>query len=130
MTGSDALSVLREINDTDKHRIVPIVTTATRFREVRIKCTIIPLAQIKKFDTPLPHNVRVEEGAEIARFPLGQLPKGHKVYVQATFDGRFVFGDKPPIAKGRIIVDAIEEIIRQVQHVIDSLAPTLKWFIQ
>ena len=116
--GNDLLSVLRELNDADKHRLITIVRAMAQYTNIHISGHFIipPKGSIKIY---APAKSGLEYGTELLRYPLEYLKPGAEAAVDANFNILIVFGEFPNIAEGRIVGTTLRAIRDEVTYVLD-----------
>jgi len=122
-TGSDALSILRLLNDADKHKAIPVIGAAANPIIVNVQGARIIVPPEGELLIPVPSIVQIVEGAELIRLPLGQHRPQNRIQVNCRFEIRIVFGESPDIAlaQRRPIAQTLQAISGQVENVLDAL---------
>lgn len=130
-TGNGALSFLRDVNNSDKHRLIQVISLIGNVKKIRVTAdTTNALLEV-----PLPHqipikrisNTKVENGAILARIPLNSFSRGTSVRVQSYASINFAFqGCKT--AHGQIIYDSINAILSEVFRAIILFEPEFAKF--
>lgn len=130
-TGNPALSFLRDVNNTDKHRIIPVISHIVNVKKIRLTAdTTNALLEV-----PLPYQIsiqrikhtKVEDGAILARIPINAFSRGTKVRVQSYANINFAF-EGCKTANGQIIYDAINAMLSEVFRAIILFEPEFASF--
>lgn len=128
-TGNSALSLLRDVNNSDKHRLIQVIAFYGSIRNLRVTITqpdglIVPFQHISP---QIAKGTKIENGTEIARVPWGVYPKGSHVRVQSRTVLDYVFeGSKT--ANGKSIKPSIDAMVSEVYRVIILFEPEFSKF--
>lgn len=116
--GNDLLSVLRELNNADKHRLITIVQAAAQYTQIGISGPFVipPKGTLQIY---APAKTRLEYGAVLLRYPLKYLEPGAEAQVAASFNVLIEFGESPKIAEGRIVGTTLRAIRDEVTYILD-----------
>ena len=118
--GNDLLSVLRALNNTDKHRIIPVVAAQGQIQLMELSGIdlVVPpgatAAISVKTDKP------IEDGGELWRQEIGDVSEDN-LSVKAGFAYSFLFDGIPAIADKRQVVGTLRSIRDEVRYVLDQL---------
>lgn len=122
-TKNPALSILRDVNNCDKHRLIQIIGLMVDIN--RLIVTPAPITAKLKIPMPpripieiLSKSVKVENGATIARIPLDSSRLGTEVRVQSTTNIKFVFSGSKT-ADGKHIRPTLGGIILEVARILE-----------
>ncbi len=123
--GNKLLLILQNLNNVDKHRLIPILAATASFQSIRF-----PAEVFQRTDEPakiiVPENQRIEDRAELIRIPLPEsMPEENvNVDVQLRFD--MVFGDIPTIAKGLNVGETLTKIRDEVNSILSHFIASQK----
>jgi len=88
-TGNAALSFLRDVNNSDKHRLIQVIGLTANVDRVRITAdqtrAMIQIPIPLRIPIHILKNVRVENGAILAWIPLNGFSRGTQVRVQSYY---------------------------------------------
>ena len=121
--GNNYLSILRELNNADQHRLNPVVSTTSIIDQLKFKGRVSPAGKFRIITAPSNTSV-LEVGAELMRVPLGEFVGDFNV--SRKFKYWQVFGKFPEIADGLPVVKTLTAIREEVKHVLDRFKPFLK----
>jgi hypothetical protein len=131
-TGKPALSWLRDVNNSDKHRLIQIIYEVVNVDRLRITIDDstallkVPMPPIIPFIKILP-NSKVENGTELARIPLNNLSRGTHVRVQSHAFVNFAF-EGSNTAHGKIVKDSVDSMFFEVSRVVALFEPEFSNF--
>lgn len=130
-TRNPALSLLRDINNSDKHRLIQVIGVVVDVDRLRVTAdqtrALIKVPQPRRRTIRLLHNVKIKNGAILAWIPLNGISRGTYVRVQSDAIIRFVFeGSKS--ANGQFIGTSLDAMISEVSHAITLLEPEFAQF--
>ncbi len=120
-TRNTALSFLRDVNNSDKHRLIQVIVEVAKVKRIRI--TANPTKAL--LHVPMPpairiqriNNTKIENGTILARIPLNRFSRGTQVNVKSNATVEFAFkGSKT--ANGQIIETAINAMLSEVSRTI------------
>ena len=128
-TGNPALSLLRDVNNSDKHRLVQVIAFFGGLTNLKVIITqpnglVVPLQYMSPQITT---GTKIEDGTILARIPYGAYPRGSEVRVQSRVVIDHVFeGSKT--ANGKSIKQSIDAMISEVSRAITLLEPEFAKF--
>lgn len=130
-TGNRALSFLRDVNDSDKHRLIPII-----FLIGNLESVIITIDQTRALlSVPLAKEIliqgvkhtKVEHGATICRIPFPYLSRPTRVNVKSKFTVEFAF-EGCRTAHGQIIKKSISAMLSEASRAVSVFEPEFARF--
>ena len=120
--GSKYLSILRELNNADKQRLKPVVSTTSIIDQIKLRGVISPSGQFRIIIDPS-KPPELEVGTELVRVLLGEFVG--EIDVDRKFKYWQVFGSSPEIAEGLAVVSTLTAIRDEVKCVLDQFRPFL-----
>ena len=121
--GNSYLSILRELNNADKQRLNPVVSTTSIIDQLKLRGMISPAGKFKIITDPSkPPELQV--GAELMRVSLEEFVG--EIDVDRKFKYWQVFGSTPKIAEGLPVVSTLTAINDEVKCVLDQFSPLLR----
>jgi len=125
-TMNRALSFLRDVNDSDKHRLIQVIFLVGNVKSITI--TIDPTRALLK--VPLPKQIlvqgvkhtKVKHGAILARIPLNSFSRGTRVNVKSKVTVEFAF-EGCKTAHGQIIHESINAMLSEVSRAVSLFEP-------
>ena len=121
--GNKYLSILRELNDADKQRLNPVVSTTSIIDQLKLRGMISPAGKFRFITDPSKPPV-LEVGTELMRVDLGEFVGD--IDVKGKFKYWQVFGSSPEIAQGLDVVSTLTAIRDEVKYVLDQFKPFLR----
>ena len=116
--GNSLLSIHKALNNFDKHRLIPVVTSTaqiTLFGMEGIHIVVPPgetVAILRQSTRP------IEDGAELWRTEIGDGVIAGDVRVRAGFAFEFVFEGVPAIASKQYVGKTLQDIRNEVRWVL------------
>ena len=125
-TRNPALWHLRDVNNSDKHRLIQIIFLVGNVDRVRITAddsnALLSVPMPNNIPIRLTKNVKVENGTTFARIPLNSFSRGTKVRVQSHAFVRYAFeGSKS--AHGQFVDDVINAMVSEVRRAVTLFEP-------
>ena len=119
--GNNFLSILRELNRVDKHRLIPVVAAEGRITifELSIKGDLV-VPQGRTLEIPVQTAEPIEDGAELWRIPLSEGMTKADVRLRFGFSYEFIFGDIPAIASNQYVGRTMQAIRDEVRWVLSQ----------
>lgn len=123
-TRNAALSLLRDVNNSDKHRLIQVIAFIGGITNLDVIITqpnglVVPLQHISPQIT---RGAKIEDGTILARIPFGTYPKGSTMRVQSKAVINHVF-EGSRTADRKPIKPSIDAMISEVSHAITLLEP-------
>lgn len=130
-TGNAALSFLRDVNNSDKHRLIQIIFLVGNIRKVTITTdstrALVQVPMPKDIVFNKVHHTKVVHGAILARIPLNRFSRGTNVNVKSTATVEFAFEDSKT-ANGQLVDMAINAMLSEVSRAIVLFEPEFAKF--
>ena len=125
-TGKAALSLLRDINNSDKHRLVQVIGVHGGIRKIGVTvnqtASALVLPTQKHIPTQVISGSKVEDGAILARIPYNRYARGTEVRVQSHIVLDYVF-EGCKTADRKKLEPSLTSMISEVSHAIALLEP-------
>ena len=119
--GNRLLSILRELNITEKHRLIPVVVSQAQITilsfEGRLNLRIPPG---KSFEIPGRTTTPIQDGAEVWRVEVGEGVTTDDLRVRAGFAFEFKFDGIPAIASKECVTKTLRSVRDEVRYVLDQ----------
>jgi len=125
-TGKDALSMLRDLNNSDKHRLIQVIGVHGGIRRIGVTVdqtrSSLWLPQQRHIPLDVVSGSKIEHDAILARIPFNRYATGTEVRVQsyAVFDYVFEGSQK---ADGRSVEPSVASMISEASDAIALLEP-------
>ena len=119
--GNNYLTILHELNRTDKHRLISVADTCARVGRIGLyDFDLDTLTSIEdELIIAIKPNVRVEKGTMITRVPLGHRGSRIKGHVHVGLDSEFRFTE-PKIVAGLGVTTTMRQLRDEVRWVLDQ----------
>jgi len=121
--GNNYLSILRELNNADKQRPKPVVSTTFIIDQIKLRGMISPGDQFRIITDPS-KPPELETGTELVRVPLEEFVG--EIDVDRKFKYWQVFGKSPEIAAELAVVSTLTALSDEVKSVLDQFSPFLR----
>jgi hypothetical protein len=130
-TRNPALSFLRDVNNSDKHRLIQVISLIGDVKKLRLTAdTTSTLLEV-----PLPHqihiqrihNTKIENGAILARIPLNSFSRGTQLRVQSYATINFAF-QGCRTAHRQIIYESIKAMLSEASRAVSLFEPEFASF--
>jgi len=130
-TRNPALSFLRDVNNSDKHRLIQVISLIGDVKKLRVTTNTTSAL----LEVPLPHqipiqtihNTKVENGTILARIPLNSFSRGTQVRVQSYATISFAF-QGCRTAHGQIIYESINAMLSEASRAVSLFEPEFSSF--
>lgn len=128
-TGNNALSILRDVNDSDKHRLIQIIGIQGQFERIRIAFnqskSMVIVPPIKPIIKKIPTGTEIKDNAIIARVPLKGVSQGTQMQVHSFLDIDLAFtGGK--LVEPCLVTRSLIMMVGEVSHSISLLESEFK----
>jgi len=130
-TGNPILSILRDVNDHDKHRLIQVIVVAPRGYKIVVtfdqSSALIQIPKPKQIPVTVYRGTKIESGTIFARFPLNSISEGTKVNVRSEIISDFAFeGSKS--ADGKLVKNTLNAMFIEVRRIINLFEPEFASF--
>jgi hypothetical protein len=130
-TRNPALSFLRDVNNSDKHRLIQVISLIGDVKKLRVAANTTSAL----LEVPLPrqiaikriHNAKVEGDTILARIPLNSFSRGTQVRVQSYATINFAF-QGCRTAHGQIIYESINAMLSEASRAVSLFEPEFASF--
>jgi hypothetical protein len=130
-TGNPALSFLRDVNNSDKHRLIQVIFLIGDVTNLRLTAdttsALLEVPSPRQILVQRIHNTRVEDGTILARIPLSSFSRGTKVRVQSRATVNFAF-QGCGTADGQIIHESINAMLSEASRAVSLFEPEFATF--
>jgi len=130
-TRNPALSFLRDVSSSDKHRVMQVISRMGNVKKLRVTANttsaLLEVPSPRQIPIQIIHNTKVENGTILARIPLNSFSRGTQVRVQSYATINFVFqGSKT--AHGQIIYESINAMLAEASRAVSLFEPEFASF--
>jgi hypothetical protein len=130
-TGNPALSFLRDLNSSDKHRLIQAIFFIGEVNSLSLTAdttnVILQIPLPTQIPVQIVNKIKVEHDTILYRVPVNNFSRGTKVQVKSRGHLQFAFeGSKT--ANGQIIYDTLEAMISEVMRIIVLFEPEFARF--
>jgi hypothetical protein len=125
-TGKIALSILRDINKSDKHRLIQVVRLIGDVRKIRIYIdqskSLLRLPLQPNIPLQIVSGSKIEHDTILAQISLNRYSSGTQVRVQSKAVVNYAFEGSGK-ANGQLVEPSLASMISEVSHAITLLEP-------